>query len=1510
MAPHQVTGEIMHAPARSSRRSGLVSRILAGVSAGALLSVGTTAGILLAGAGVAVADTAPPLPSTPATVSADALPTVQINGVVWSQVTVGNTVYATGSFTSARPAGAAAGVSETPRGNLLAYDITTGNLITSFNHSLNAQGLAVSASPDGSKVYVVGDFTSVDGAFHSHIAAFSTGTGALISGFNTNLNSKTRALAVTNSVVYAGGNFTAANGAARTHLVAVNASTGALLAWAPTADDGNVLAMVMTPDQSKVVVGGNFTTLSGAAAYGLGAVDSQAGTVLPWAANQQVQNAGANAAIDSLRTDGKQIYGTGYVFGAGGNLEGTFAADPGTGNINWVQDCHGDSYDTFVVGSVLYNVSHSHYCGNIGSFPQTNPWGFHRATAFTTYPTGTISHDPYGYHDWYGTPSPTQLDWYPDLDSGSYTGQHQGAWSATGNSNYLALGGEFPRVNSTGQQGLVRFAIKTLAPNKLGPRVSPTLTPSVVSLTSGTARVAWTATWDQDNEAVTYKVVRDGQSATPVFTTTVGSTFYRLPAIGFTDTGLLPGSTHSYRVFAYDAFGNANSGSSVSATVTSASASSYATDVRGDRASSYWRLGESTGTTGYDWAGYNDLTEQSGVGHGASGAIGGDANGAASFDGSTAGSAATAAAIDAPSTYSLEAWIKTTSTSGGKIIGFGNTASGNSSSYDRHLYLDNAGHLLFGVYNNGVHTVSGPAAYNDGAWHHIVASQSGDGMVLYVDGLRVGSDSGAVANTPYSGYWRVGGDNLGGWPAQPTSNNLAGAIDDVAVYPVALNATQIRHHYSDSGRTANLPAPPTDTYGKAVYADHPDLYWRLDEAGGSVATDASENGTAGAYLGGVTNRSPSPVTGPNGTGVSLNGNDGLVVSQRAVNNPTAYSEELWFTTTTRSGGKLIGFGNATSGTSSNYDRHVWMLDTGQLVFGTYTGQTNTAQSPGSYNDGAWHHLVAAQGADGMHLYVDGAQVAANPQTAAQNYTGYWRVGGDNTWGGASSNFFAGTVDEVAVYPTELSSATVHTHYRSSPAAAAAVNTAPLASFTSSCTRLTCSFDGSGSSDPDGTVTSYAWNFGDGSSAATASPAHSYTAGGVFTVALTVTDNQGAASTVRHDVTVTAPPANQPPVSRFAQVCSNLSCSFDGSGSSDPDGSVASYAWDFGDGAASTAVTPSHAYAVAGDYVVTLTVTDDTSATGSSMTTVSPRPPANPAATRFASDAFARSTSNGLGNADTGGAWTTSGTASNLSVANGAASFRMPTASSLIGAYLGSPHVTDSDVTATLTTDKAGTGSGMFAYVAARRVGYNNEYRARVRLNGKSVGLALTKLAGSASEGLLLTEVTLPGISYTPGMLLNIRTQVTGVNPTTVRARVWPANTPEPAAWQLSTTDTTPTLQAAGGVGLAGYLLGSATNAPIVLTFSAFAATPTSAPAPTASFLASCAGQSCKVDGSASSDPSGPVTTFQWSWGDGVVSTGKTSAHDYGKPGTYRVTLTVTNGSGLTDVTTRTVTVPG
>ncbi len=223
--------------------------------AGSLVATVTLAlAVPLLQSGPALADTAPVPPVTQTTVSADALPTVQMDGVAWAQVVVGNRVYVTGKFSQARPAGSAAGTNQTARSNILAYDLTTGALISSWAPSLNAQGLAIAASADGTRIYVAGDFTSVSGVARSRIVALDATTGAVLTGFNASVNSQARALAVVGSTVYAGGGFTTAGGQPRQRLAAFNGTTGAVLAWAPTVDQA-VMALTAVPAANEVIAG-------------------------------------------------------------------------------------------------------------------------------------------------------------------------------------------------------------------------------------------------------------------------------------------------------------------------------------------------------------------------------------------------------------------------------------------------------------------------------------------------------------------------------------------------------------------------------------------------------------------------------------------------------------------------------------------------------------------------------------------------------------------------------------------------------------------------------------------------------------------------------------------------------------------------------------------------------------------------------------------------------------------------------------------------------------------------------------------------------------------------------------------------------------------------------------------------------------------------------------------------------------------------------------------------------
>jgi len=147
------------------------------------------------------------------------------------------------------------------------------------------------------------------------------------------------------------------------------------------------------------------------------------------------------------------------------------------------------------------------------------------------------------------------------------------------------------------------------------------------------------------------------------------------------------------------------------------------------------------------------------------------------------------------------------------------------------------------------------------------------------------------------------------------------------------------------------------------------------------------------------------------------------------------------------------------------------------------------------------------------------------------------------------------------------------------------------------TLTAVTFDGSDSTDGDGRIVGWAWDFGDGDTATGVSASHAFARAGTYTVRLTVTDDDGLASS--DTTTVTA--SNRPPVAnagadRSAGVGSAIA--FDGSASSDPDGQITTFAWSFGDGSNGSGATPMHAYGQAGTYTVRLTVTDDGGASSS------------------------------------------------------------------------------------------------------------------------------------------------------------------------------------------------------------------------------------------------------------------------------------------------------------------------
>lgn len=547
------------------------------------------------------ADTAPAT-GVPATVSADPLPTVQVNGIVFAQVTVGNTVYATGRFTQATPSGVAiGGAGSVARSNLLAYDITTGNLISSFTAGFSgtgATGYAIAASPDGTKLYVGGRFTSANGSGasgqpRSNIAAFDIPSGTLINGFTSGTsgglnNGEVRTIATTSSNTYIGGLFTSAGGQPRSKIAAYNSSGTLMSSWNPSVTSTDtthsrlmVSAMVAMPSNGNLVFGGYFDRVNGIKRYSHAAVNLTTGAlVTPWASEsdsypvrQQLSAFAENpndtvayiakTRYTSMTTDGTQVFitamfdGRSYIDGA---TEGRISINPTNGNINWLNDCYGNTWSSLPIGQVLYTAGHSHECSSSGAYTELGGVESKRtfAAAETTYITGVNGPNRLPERlNLSGIPRNDQLHWYPQITGVVEGGMGEVVWSLTGNASYISLGGAFNRVSGQPQQGLTRYAIRSIAPNTRGP-VNYTQGAAIYSMPAGADGVSRSyiiPTYDHDNETLTYTYSRVGSSKSsgPI---EIKSAHWKRPVWTFTDCCSQPGTSAQYRLIVKDPLGN------------------------------------------------------------------------------------------------------------------------------------------------------------------------------------------------------------------------------------------------------------------------------------------------------------------------------------------------------------------------------------------------------------------------------------------------------------------------------------------------------------------------------------------------------------------------------------------------------------------------------------------------------------------------------------------------------------------------------------------------------------------------------------------------------------------------------------------------------------------------------------------------------------------------------------------------------------------------------------------
>lgn len=444
----------------------------------------------------------------------------------------------------------------------------------------------------------------------------------------------------------------------------------------------------------------------------------------------------------------------------------------------------------------------------------------------------------------------------------------------------------------------------------------------------------------------------------------------------------------------------------------------YSSLIVNDNPISYWRLGESSGLTAVDAIGTNNGVYTNGPTLGVQGLIGNDIDTAVNFDSASpslqyvnVNNALAGTVTD----YSIEAWINLASISTGwQTIAYRVGIA---------LYIKNG---LIDFYYAGSHF--GNTTLTANTIYHIVLVVSGSTATFYLDAIN----DGTAANPPLLDFTRIGSSSAG-------NEAWDGVIDEVAVYDYALSLTQIQAHYN-KGRTI------LTTYFDNVIADSPIAYWRLGEASGTTAVEeiSSRNGT---YL-------SLPTLGVNGlissdldTAVSFNGinnqvsiADDNIFSFTNGANDLPFTIEAWVKPTSLADVNPI-FAKALDGTVTTVNEYAINIGTdGSILAVIFSGVGNDQHSwttagpiqPIAIND-VYHIVITYTGTTSSgKTYVNGVSLPVN--YASAGYTGMNNTNTQPAIGSQLINdlsfnkYFAGTIDEVAIYNYELSASNIQRHY--------------------------------------------------------------------------------------------------------------------------------------------------------------------------------------------------------------------------------------------------------------------------------------------------------------------------------------------------------------------------------------------------------------------------------------------------------------------------------------------------
>jgi PKD repeat protein len=447
------------------------------------------------------------------------------------------------------------------------------------------------------------------------------------------------------------------------------------------------------------------------------------------------------------------------------------------------------------------------------------------------------------------------------------------------------------------------------------------------------------------------------------------------------------------------------------------------------------------------------------------------------------------------------------------------------------------------------------------------------------------------------------------------------------------------------------------------------------------------------------------------------------------------------------------------------------------------------------------------------------------------------------------------------------------------------------------------FDGTHSAAGSGQIISFAWSFGDGASANGPVVTHAYAQPGTYTVILNVTNSNNLTATATQTITVGQ--ATQPPtavINAPNQGTAGQPVAFDGSGSTPGSGQIVRYEWTFGDGATGSGATVSHIYARAGNYTVSLKVTNSDGRTATAELTIYVNPAARPPTAVI----------NGPGQGTEGEAVSFDGSGSTpgggqivryeWDFGDGASGSGATVSHTYTraGAYTVSLKVTNSGNLSASATHAIAIGPAAKPPKAIIDAPNRGQAGRSITFDGShsTPGGQITSYAwdfgdGTTGSGATVSHAYASAGSYTVGLTVTSSTGQTANAMHAIRIEGGqpgggnPPGGENPPGGGIEQPNGGTPLFGGNSVPFGGGQGGlqAVISAPVVGRVN----------------------QPITFDGSRSSG--GQIASYAWKFGDGTTGSGATASHAYAKAGLYNVSLTVTDSQGRTATASRAVVIP-